>query len=345
MGVIATAYETTGRPHLALRTYKEQTVLKDSIYNLESQRNISELQTQYETEKKEQEIELLENEKQLAAIQLSKIENQRLFLGGASFLFLIIGALLFFQYRQRNRYAQVVEHKNAQLSETMASKEKLFSIIAHDLKSPLSAFTSISGTLAENFDQLSKEQILSFLRKFEKSSQNLSELLNNLLEWSLSQTGALRVNPEELDIKVSINKAIKPLYDFAESKGVQLIFNGKNHLTMADAKMVETVIRNLVSNALKFTESGGEVRVSTAVSGEKLLVAVSDTGIGMEFKEAKKLFDLKHDPSKIGDHEAKGTGLGLILSKELVQKNKGEIWVESKKGEGSTFTFSLPLAA
>ncbi len=331
-------YEQTGEFKKAYQMLINGKNLQDSLFNTEKNETIRELEKKYETEKKEQEITLLSQEKDLAETR------QRLFII-ATGLLVVITSLILFQYIQRNRHAKVVEEKNKQLSETMASKEKLFSVIAHDLKSPLSAFSAMSSTLADNIDVLQKEQIVTYLRKVEKGSQNLSELLNNLLEWSLSQTGSLPVNIEKLDIRAAMENAVKPLRDLAESKEIVLSLEAEPLAVAGDSKMVETVIRNLVSNALKFTDHGGKVSLTTRQEDGQVRIAVLDTGIGMDKDEVAKLFDITEDPMKIGEHEEKGTGLGLILSKELIEKNQGTIGAFSEVGKGSTFYFTLPSAA
>lgn len=337
----------------AFEYQKQYVTLSDSLNSDEIARKIARAENLYELDKHQKSISLLQRENEIvkAEQEIQEVtlrqQNQRnlMIAGSAGTVIVIVALFIYIQYRQRNKYAQVVEEKNVQLSETMASKEKLFSIIAHDLKSPLSAFSSISSTLAQNIDAFEKDQIARFLKKFEASSQNLTDLLNNLLQWSLSQTGSLKVQPESLDIKTSMESAIKPLEDLAESKGIALRIEAESDTIAADARMLETIIRNLVSNALKFTDQGGLVKVYTQKKENTITVHVADTGIGMDEQETAKLFDVQHDPGKIGDHEEKGTGLGLILSRELVEKNNGTIGVKSEKNKGTTFFFTLPLAA
>lgn len=332
---------------------KKYIQLSDSLNSDEVARKIARAENRYELDKNQRSISLLTRENEIARAEqeikegVLRRQNQRnlMIAGSAGSVIVVVALFIYFQYRQRNKYAKLVEEKNEQLSETMASKEKLFSIIAHDLKSPLSAFSSISSTLAENIDSFEKDQIAVFLKKFEKSSQNLTSLLNNLLQWSLSQTGSLKVQPEQINMKESMERAIEPLTDLAESRGIALTIETEVQTVFADARMVETIIRNLVSNALKFTDKGGSVDLSSQKDQENLLISIKDSGIGMDEDEASRLFDLKYDPGKIGDHEEKGTGLGLILSKELVEKNQGTISVKSEKNKGSTFFFTLPLAS
>ncbi len=340
---LSNVHSEMGNHREAYDLYIEYNALTDSIANVDNAKRITRIQTEYEYNQKEEQLKAEQEIKEASLRQ----ENQRnlIIAGSGGSITIVIALFIYFQYRQRNRYAKVVEEKNEQLSETMASKEKLFSIIAHDLKSPLSAFSSISATLADNIDSFEKEQIATFLKKFEKSSHNLSGLLNNLLQWSLSQTGSLKVQPENLNIKESMESAVRPLTDLAESKGVKLTIDVEAQTVSADARMLETIIRNLVSNALKFTHEGGSVTLSTRIDRDHLLINVQDSGIGMEEEEAAKLFDVKYDPSKIGEHEEKGTGLGLILSKELVEKNNGTIGVKTEKHKGSVFYFTIPLAA
>lgn len=332
---------------------KEYIQLSDSLNSDELARKIARAENKYELDKNQRSISLLTRENEIARAEQEikegalRRQNQRnlMIAGSVGSIILVIAVFMYSQYRQRNRYASIVEEKNEQLSETMAAKEKLFSIIAHDLKSPLSAFSSISSTLADNIASFEKDQIAVFLKKFEKSSQNLTSLLNNLLQWSLSQTGSLKVQPEQINMKESMERAIKPLSDLAESKGIALTIETDAQTVVADVRMVETIIRNLVSNALKFTDKDGSVSLSSQKDQENLLISIQDSGIGMDDEESSRLFDLKYDPGKIGDHEEKGTGLGLILSKELVEKNKGVIGVRSEKNKGSTFFFTLPLAS
>lgn len=336
--VLHTAYKALGNHERALEYALKRLEVKDSLVNVEQTRKLAMMESAYEIQSREQEITLLEKENRLAEL------HRRLFLISTLLLATIL-LLILFQYRQRIRHARVVEEKNDLLSQTMASKERLFSIIAHDLKSPLSTLSTMSATFAQNIDVIKKERIVTFFHKFEQSSRNLSGLLNNLLEWSLTQTGTLKVNIETLNIKQSLENAIKPLTDLAESRDIRLCVESEGIEARADAKMLETALRNIISNALKFTDPGGEVRVYATKQKDRIAIAIQDTGIGMDEKEAALLFDIRHDPSKIGRHQAKGTGLGLVLSKELMEKNHGDIRVESEKGKGSTFYITLPSAA
>lgn len=342
--ILSDSYAALGQNTEALRHLQEFLMVKDTLYNKDQQQTIAELETKYETERKEQEIKLLENEKKLTAIQLARSENQRLFFLIAAALLLVVVVLVFFQFRQRNKYAKVVEEKNEQLSELMSAKQKVFGVIAHDLKNPLSAFSNMSSTLADNIDAFSKEEIRVFLEKFVKSSEDLRDLLNNLLQWSLTETGLLKVRSELFNIAVLADLALLPLQDYATAKGIQVIVDLPDAMIQADRKMVETIIRNLISNALKFTDKGGEVKLGSISRQDELVIEVADTGIGMEESQLADLFDIQKDVSRIGDHEGKGTGLGLLLCKELVDKMGGRIWAKSRLHEGTSFYFGLPTA-
>ncbi len=344
--IISRIFAETGKYQNAYTYHVLFKEMTDSLVNAENIRRITQLESEYEYGKREEQLraEKQRNEYELESRNRRNVTVLYGTIGVAVFL-VVVSGLIFYQYRQRSKYANLVEQQNVQLSEVMAAKEKIFGVIAHDLKNPLSAFGNMSATLAENITSFSKEEIKSFLEKFVKSTTDLHDLLNNLLQWSLTETGMLQVKPETVEVSKLAHEAIQPLRDYAQAKGITLKLDVVDDQTIVDKQMIETVIRNLVSNALKFTDKGGEVQVKTERLKELINVQVIDNGVGMTEEELKHLFDIKGDISKVGDHEEKGTGIGLILCKELVEKNNGDIRVESVSGKGSVFSFTLPVAA
>jgi signal transduction histidine kinase/Tfp pilus assembly protein PilF len=344
--LLSDAYEQKGDYRNAFEYQRQFKAMSDSLLNVENSKELARLESQYEYQKRE---ELLKSEQARKELELQEINQRNLYaLYGTVILIVflvVVAALIYYQYSQRNKYARVVEDKNQQLSALMASKEKIFGVIAHDLKNPLSAFSNMSSALAENIDAFSKEDIKGFLEKFVKSTGDLRNLLNNLLQWSLSETDMLKVKPETLQLSDLAQAAVQPLNDYAMAKGIELKLEVTDEKALADKQMIETVVRNLVSNALKFTDQGGHVTVRSVSSGDQFMIEVEDTGIGMSADELGQLFNIQSDLSKVGDHEEKGTGIGLILCKELVEKNNGHLEVSSKPGEGTKFTFSIPKAA
>lgn len=246
-------------------------------------------------------------------------------------------------------HQQQLEIQNQQLQEANATKDKFFSIIAHDLKGPFNALLNLSELLVNNHAKYSEEKRESFLKMIHDSASRTFTLLENLLIWSRSQTNRISFNPEKINLYPLVQDIILlQNYHATEEKGVRL----NNYLTekelwaFADYEMVYTVLRNLISNAIKFTPTDGEVNIGTQPmqEQEKIILYVADTGMGIAEKNQQKLFKLDESYSTEGTNKERGTGLGLILCKEFVEKNAGTLWLESEEGKGSTFYFSLPVA-
>lgn len=226
-----------------------------------------------------------------------------------------------------------------------STKDKFFGIIAHDLRNP---FNSILGFSELIIDKLKKQDFktsLFFMETLRKTSISAYELLDNLLTWSRSQSGVIPFNPEVLDINKQINHSVAMLEGSAQIKGIKLGSSiSANLFVYADKNMLLTILRNLLTNAIKFSQEGDSVTVSSKASGNYIIVSVSDTGIGIAANVISKLFKVDEDIKTEGTANEPGTGLGLILCKEFVEKNNGKIWVESTLEKGSCFSFTLPIA-
>ncbi len=229
------------------------------------------------------------------------------------------------------------------LTQMNSVKDKFFSIIAHDLKNPLSVFHGITSFLKFRLDELSQEEISDSIDDLYSSAEKLLSLLDNLLDWARSQTGRMEFNPELVDL-YEITLTIEYLFkENAKKKGLTI----KNEITpefyiSADRNMLSTIIRNLVSNSIKFTDSGGFVSVSALKNKNELVIFVADTGIGMEESIKNKLFDLGQKISTKGTRAESGTGIGLVMVKEFIDRHNGTIEVESSIGKGTTFKIVIP---
>lgn len=244
---------------------------------------------------------------------------------------------------------KVIEEKvtrfNEELKSLNASKDKFFSIIAHDLKSPLSGLLGFSEILYEEFDELQDDEKKEFIGHSYQAAKNLMALLENLLEWSRMQIGSISFSPSELDID-SITTAVLDLFaQNARSKNIKLekrIDSGIK--AFADKNMFKTVLRNLISNGIKFTKDGGTITISANVQTGYVSISVRDSGVGIGEENLRKLFKIDSGFSTLGTNKERGTGLGLMLCKELVNKNGGDIHAESELGKGTKFIFTLPKA-
>lgn len=238
-----------------------------------------------------------------------------------------------------------INQYNLELQNLNNSKDKFFSIVAHDLISPFSALLGYSEILANEVEDLDPEQVKEFSRNIHSVAKKSHNLLSELLEWSRIQTGRIPFEPDVLPL-AQLTEDIFTLYkNNAEKKQIKLINNiDKGIAVYADYNMIHATVRNLVSNAIKFTDISGEVTLNAEENSENVSIIVQDNGMGMNEEDLEKLFKIDVHHTQIGTGKEKGSGLGLILCKEFVEKNGGMISVSSKPGEGSKFIFTLPKA-
>jgi PAS domain S-box-containing protein len=251
---------------------------------------------------------------------------------------------------KRKRSEDQLLKYNTELQELNQTKDKFFSIISHDLKGPFNAILGFSDILATEWNDYTDEERQHFIRNIHSSAKNTFRLLENLLEWSMAQTGKLTFRPAPFDLSVVANDVVILMREQADVKQIKL-FTAINFHTMvlADENMIKTILRNLVSNAIKYTQPGGQVKILTetiAKTSENrgmLQVCVHDSGIGINPEMLPKLFRIDEKVRSSGTAQEKGTGLGLILCKELVEKNGGIIFVKSEPEKGSRFCFTIPM--
>ncbi len=244
---------------------------------------------------------------------------------------------------ERKQAENEIKLKSEALQKLNAEKDKFFSIIAHDLKSPFNSILGFSDLLVEQVREKNYAGIEKYAGIILNSSQRALDLLMNLMEWTRSQTGRMEFNPEYLEL-VAFIKDITPLYDdIASQKSITIKQELPANVTVfADKGMINTVFRNLISNAIKFTNPGGKIIITAVENHGIITISVKDNGVGISPESRKKLFRIDENHSTRGTQNEKGTGLGLILCREFIDKHGGQIRVESEVGKGSTFYFSLP---
>lgn len=217
--------------------------------------------------------------------------------------------------------------------------------MAHDLKNPFSSLLVLSQLLIDDYDTLSNEERKQFIEQLNSAAENTYSLLQNLLEWAHTQSGRSTINKEEINLSKISAEAISVIKPIAKNKKINIKSNiPSNSIACADKNMISTVMLKLISNAAKFTNHEGTINVSSCLNNGNIEVEISDTGVGISKENLDKLFKPELKFHTVGTDKEKGTGLGLILCKEFVEKNGGEIWVESAIGEGSKFYFSLPIS-
>ncbi len=241
-------------------------------------------------------------------------------------------------------YTKQLESYQDELKQTIASKDKFFSIIAHDLRGPFTGFIGLSELLVEENEALDKEEISQIADSMNKAAKRLFDFLENLLEWSRSQMGRMEFNPVNIDIFALFERNVSLFSDTAKRKEIEIINNSTpNIYAKADNYMLNTIMRNLVSNAIKFSNIGGIINLNVVpLDNGFIKISVADNGIGMNDEAKEKVFRIDTKYSTPGTSNESGTGLGLVLCKELVSKNGGVLSVESEVGIGTTFSFTLP---
>lgn len=272
----------------------------------------------------------------------------------AAFAVVLTSFVLFYVKRNnRLKYTRELEAKNKKIelqneaileqSKNLENinkvKDKLFSIVSHDLKDSLTSTKGFIDLLKDG--QLTQEEFQSYLPELSESANNASLLLFNLLNWSKSQMQSLDPKPSLFDIKEVFTEKTKLMDQKFESKGIRLVDNTLRDFVYADRSMIEIVIQNILANAVKFTNRGDTISITNQISNGRAILSVADTGVGINKEDLDKLF-VSNTFTTRGTEKEKGTGLGLTICRELVELNKGNIWVESDKNIGSTFYVELP---
>lgn len=252
-----------------------------------------------------------------------------------------IVAVQYFKYAQYT-YQKLIEQKNDALVLANQTKEKLFSIIAHDLKAPVGQLKATLDLV--NKQHLSAEEFQLMCIHFTREIEQLQVNMNNLLTWSQTQLNGIATNPTNLKLSNYILQIIELLKQTALNKAIEISYTPIDILVRIDAEHLKIILRNLFTNAIKFSHKKSTIFITTSTKNDFCTISIKDTGIGMDHLQLHKLFTNELVKSTTGTNKEKGTGLGLKLCKEFIQKNKGDIWVSTELGVGSTFYFSVPLA-
>jgi PAS domain S-box-containing protein len=253
----------------------------------------------------------------------------------------IIGIMI--DITERMKQMEQLEQYANELKNLNASKDKFFSIIAHDLRSPFNGLLGFSTVLLEDLHELTPAEIKEYAGYIHTSAKTVYNLVDNLLQWSRIQTGRIEYQPIKIDLYEEVYKTLELFNSNAITKRIKLINDIQtNTYVFADQNMLRSILQNLISNGIKFTKVGGSINITSKEKDDFIQIEIADTGIGMEMKDIAKLFRIDSQFSNLGTSNEEGTGLGLILSRELVEKNKGQIWVKSTLKKGTSFFFTLP---
>lgn len=362
---LSLAYEKLGNHKKSLEIYKTYKQLNDSANLSENSEKLVQLEMQHDFDKKMRVIENEQQNKNLEYQHQLKIHRWRMI--GAIFTILILSILAFLMYRvwtlgKRNirilsehnqvnqskneeliqQQAQIIRQRN-DLEKLNATKDKFFSIIAHDLKNPFMTINGFTELLIRDSEKCGHPPHLEIARLIHATSKNTFTLLENLLQWARSQTNELKTYPEKIDLVQLIHNNIDLFSENAKLKKINISYYGlPGVFIQADQNMLDSIIRNLISNAIKFTPENGEIRVSALINNDKVTFSVEDNGVGMYPEQVDGLFKIEKMHTTEGTNHEMGTGLGLLICHEFILKNDGSISVESEMEKGSKFNVTFP---
>lgn len=345
------AYDLMAKAYLSLKDFENALTYRTRYYNLsDTMRNESNIKSiAYIEAKYEYDNQLKElNYKKESEIKYSRLITRIAIV--FAILMVIVSLILFSFYKLKARTNTQLLHKTKEISELNQklyhlnnTKDKFFSIIAHDLRSPFNSIIGFSELLMEQIRDKNYEGIEEYAVIIQNSSQRTMDLLKNLLDWARLKTGNTEFIAVEFVLNELVTETIELLNDAASQKSIQILNKTKRELFIhADKSMIGTILRNLISNAIKFSNEGGQITISTEKHDDQTVLSVSDTGVGISKKDQLRMFRIEENFSLKGTQNEKGTGLGLILCKEFIEKYGGKIWVESEEGKGSKFFFTLP---
>lgn len=332
------AYKETGNHKLALEYHEKYLKVKETDLTYENNIKLGELKTKREFELKDKKIEI-QNLK-------IKSESRKIYLLISIIItILILFSVFLWLYLSKRSRNKLLLEKNMEISNINKQKDRFFSIIAHDLRGPFVGFLGLTELLASEIDTMDKEEIQFMAVNLKSSAQNLQNLLENLLEWSSMEQGLIPFTPIKNNLHQITEECISILQATAAKKEIQI----QNKLTddttvFADNYMLHAIIRNILSNAVKFTPKGGVISIQSIKDPKNTLFSITDSGIGMDAKMIENIFKLDVKTNRKGTENEASSGLGLILCKEFVEKHRGKIWVESDKNKGTTFYCSFPFA-
>ena len=239
---------------------------------------------------------------------------------------------------------RIIEEKNEELRKTIAGRDKMYSVIAHDLRSPMASMKMLSNTIMMSVEKDKIDpDIFDMLEMSNKTSEEVFSLLDNLLKWTKSQLGKLTVIPQKLDISGLADGVVEVMNSVAEVKHIKLIrTDHESFFVYVDIEMIKSILRNLISNAVKFSNPDSEIKVGIKAEDGKVIVSVTDSGKGIKKEDQHKLLKDSTHFTTYGTNSEEGSGLGLLLCRDFARKNGGELWFESEENLGSVFSFSLP---
>jgi signal transduction histidine kinase len=340
----ASLYAATGDYKNAFNYYQKFHKIAEDKQEHVNGRSLKQLQSAFTFEQKQHELELL---KEINQANLLVINHQRYIGGAFACIILLMSTLAFILYRtgrQRKKLNTKLCSSNEELERLNTVKDRLFSVISHDLRSPIATLRSLMIFLQDG--NIKPSELAFLYSKLNHQLEVSGNVLDNLLHWAKAEMSDVKTDLEKVILADVVNNVALQLREMMEQKNTQLHNELKLHLAaLADRVQVEIILRNLIAKAVKFTPPGGIIRIDGKVSNACVEIYVEDNGMGMHEEQVRNLFQPGRSFTTVGTNDEKGAGIGLIITKEMISKNGGNIWVNSRKHTGTKFTFTLPIAS
>jgi signal transduction histidine kinase len=338
------AYKQTGQTHQAMMYLEKAIEAERSVMKAENDRQLAELRVAFDLERKENEFQLLHHENQLKEMAIKKRTLINWLIGSFLFMAIFLAVNNWGRYRQKQKANQKLNALNNELELAIIEKDKMFAIIAHELRNPLYWFQNLTEVVSRQHAKMPEERLRKSLLALDESAKNAFHLMDNLLNWSRAKLNRATPRKEILDLKTLMVETLALFESIINQKGIQVNMLVEDNLkVLADANMLACVLRNLFSNAIKYTPEKGSIVVNSLVLAPFCMVTINDSGIGIEENKANLLFERSDFESQPGLMQEKGSGLGLKLCKEFVQLNGGDIWALPGQKLGASFQFTIPM--
>lgn len=342
-GNLSIYYEEVQDYKNAFDYYSKYNEVYDSLSSERQDHMIRKLEAQYQAEKKQREILELQQENRLQRQLLSSTKNMQVYLYVILFLVIPFLIVLFVLLRKEKLLARELHEKTRELKKLNVAKDRFFSIIAHDLKNPFNALVSYTSLLRSDFDSFTKEELSQIITDLNDATEQGFALLENLLYWTRSQTNRIKVYKTFFNLKRTVDNVVSLANPNLAAKSQTIEVDIDHELMVfADKDMIATVIRNLVFNSIKFSYPNTVIRIEGKKIGQSIQISVIDQGVGIDAEKQHNFFNYEENTTTAGTAGETGSGLGLVICREFVEKNDGLIWVESEEGQGATFRFTIP---
>lgn len=341
--LMSSVQEKLGNNTRALKYFKTYKSYSDSLVNEMTKMRITELQLRYSNEKQKNELDILKTKQEMLLLDARRNRVEKFLLTIIIILGLGASIVGILALKKSLRAGKELEKKNAELAEAIQIKNRLFSIVAHDLKTPLNAIVGLSSLITQR-DGQDKDSVLKYASYINSSGLQGFEMIEKLLEWSMLNLGEIPVEIKKQDFGKLCSRVCEEMINQASLKNIEIIEEIEDNLWACfDEYSLNCILRNLISNAIKFSPENTEIHIIAGIADNELRIEVRDQGVGIPEADQAKVLDPKQHISTAGTGKEKGSGLGLSLSREFVKLNKGKIWFNSAVGKGTSFFVTLPV--